>query len=417
MKRILPLALMLCCAAAAWAGPLPGGGYTAATLQELKDAIKSSLSADGKTSNAKIKLTADIYLNDAAELCNTFTGTLDGNCHTIYAGDDNAHHDGRGLAHGKYLFVYSDGATFRNLTFKDFRADTEDHSNWSFITSQAKNKCIFENIVFDHVSIWSNYSNVGAAAGYAYDCTFTNITVSRGDFTVDDNCAGTVVGDADACTFTNITTSYCEVTADDNYAGGIVGHSRNCTFTDINVVEGFFKVNGRWCGGIAGNSIGSRFTRCNIDERTWIFADGRWGADEGYAGGVTGAADHCEITHCVNSGIVVTDMSQAGGMAGYAKNGSKIEDCLNVGVIMCNTLDGINADRWAKYALWQVETVHYAGKAYNVRKPAKEDYSSSFIEYIAGIVGDLTESSVARCANLGFMAHRGGLQLLRMHRG
>ena len=106
MKKILFSLLMLCCMTAAWAVPVGDGSYTAATMQELTEAIGSG------TSNARIKLTADIYMSDLGigdagrhTLCSTFSGTLDGNGHTIWAARPEVQHDGGGHYHRQYLFT------------------------------------------------------------------------------------------------------------------------------------------------------------------------------------------------------------------------------------------------------------------------------------------------------------------------
>ncbi len=309
MKKILLSILMLCSMTAAWAIPIGDGTYIAATLSELQAAINGQLS-DG-TSTAVIKLTADIYLNDCPELCRTFKGTLDGNGYTIYAGDNNAHHDDRGFAHGKYLFTYSEGATFKNLNFKDFRADTDEHSNWSFLTSQATDGCVFENITFDHVSLWAKLDNGGAVAGYANGCTFKNITVKNGDFTVSRNSVGTVVGHAVSCTFTNIEVSNCAATSERDHAGGVVGHSDNCTFTDINIHDCHITAHGISAGGVAGYAVNnSSFTNIevNICEST---------AKDVNVGGVVGTASTCTFTNIVVNSCESTDEdSNAGGVVG-----------------------------------------------------------------------------------------------------
>lgn len=364
---------------------------------ELKTAI-------AQDNSAKILLVDDIYLNDSPELCNTFSGTIDGNGHIIYAGDQNAHHDGRGLAHGKYLFVYSDGATFRNLTFKDFRADTQEHSNWAILTSQARNKCVFENITFDHVSVFANYNNVGAAAGYAYDCTFTNIQVMNSDFTVDDNYAGAVVGDADKCTFTNIEVNSCESTAHDDCAGGVVGHSRNCTFQNVDVKNSFIQVNGRWVGGVAGTSVdGSVFANCVIDDQTCVYADGA-ALRGAYAGGVTGYADHGTFTGCINSAFINANEDYSGGIVGYATNNTQIENCLNTG--MLTDLMSVKSEYYSRYKNPQpseCKTKRYNGTDYVVREIDFVDRYFDDGSAYGGIAGTLENSTVSRCTNLGYL--------------
>ena len=363
MKKLIFSILMLFCMTAVVAQPSPDGGYTANSYEKLKTCVENAINNGNPT--ATITLTADIYLKDEGELCNTFKGTLDGNGYTIYAGDETAHHDGRGFAHGKYLFTYSEGATFKNLTFKDFRADTDEHSNWSFLTSQATNGCVFENITFDHVSIWSNYSNVGAVAGIADNCTFTNITVKNSDFTVDDNNVGAVVGNASGCTFTNIEVNACEATADDDYAGGVVGYaSNNCTFTGIQVKNSFIKLNGKWAGGVTGFAQDSHFTGCIIDDMSCVCADGNGYDNDAYVGGVAGQVKGCDFLNCVNSALIAADEKYAGGIVGWAYIGTTVESCLNTGMIFSAAKEDVVSDYYSKYKNKEMACVtkRYQGK-------------------------------------------------------
>ena len=387
---------MLCSMTAALAQPWPKGVYEVGSFERFKEVISHRMSSDGKCI-AEIKLTADIYLKDEGELCNTFTGTLDGNGYTIYAGDETAHHDDRGLAHGKYLFTYSEGATFKNLTFKDFRADTDEHSNWSILTSQATNGCVFENITFDHVSIWSNCSNVGAVAGIAKDCTFTNITVKNSDFTVDDNYASTVVGNAKGCTFTNIEVINCEATADDDYAGGVVGNSDNCTFNGVKVQGSYITVYGEYSGGVAGNANDSHFIACTTDDQTCVFCDGS--GQYGNVGGMVSISQKCTFTNCINSALIACKGNNAGGLVGYAGNASVIEGCLNTGLITAlsffESVDKLFEDY--KNKKLPCVTKLYKGKEYIVRIKEEEGYRN----YLAGIAGELIDSSVSKCTNFG----------------
>ena len=340
MKKFLLSIMLLVGATAVMAGPMPDGTYTAASFTELKACISSRLS--NGTSDAKIKLTADIYLKDEGELCRTFTGILDGNGHTIYAGDASAHHDGRGLAHGKYLFTYSEGATFKNLTFKDFRADTEEHSNWSILTSQATN-CKFSYITFDHVSIWCNHDNVGAVAGIATNCTFENIKVMNSDFTVD-GCA---------------------------------------------------------VGAIVGRSQGSFYKECTVDDHTTICADGS--LSSAYAGGLVGfAKEEDEFQNCINSAFVAGDGGCIGGIAGNSKN-CKFTGCLNTGMIISLVQSKV-PEFSKKYGdkTFACETKYAGGKRYDVRVLDKSHIDQiSRDSNVGGIVGTMDRGEVDRCVNFG----------------
>ena len=356
MKKILFSLLMLCGVTAAVAQPSPGGGYTADSYSVLKTCIENA--EKNGISNPKITLTANIYLMDEGELCNTFKGTLDGNGFTIYAGDSDAHHDDRGLAHGKYLFTYSEGATFKNLTFKDFRADTDEHPNWSILTSQATN-CTFENITFDHVSIWSNYNTVGAVAGIAKDCTFTNITVKNSDFTVDDNYAGAVVGYAKGCDFTDIEVNKCDVTTNNKeYAGGVVGYATDTNFTNVTVdnsnITAKDNSGGKNVGGVVGLASQDVLNGCVFTDI--VVKNSTCTAGSNSAGGVVGRIDYNSQAKFSNIKVQGCFISAAndnvGGITGYSQN-SNYTNC-EVDDQTCVFSDGI-------YMVLIFETRGYVG--------------------------------------------------------
>lgn len=407
MKKFLLSLLMLCCLTAAWAGPVGDGSYTAASMKELTDAIGSG------TSNARIKLTADIYMSDLGEgdagrhtLCSTFSGTLDGDGHTIWAARPEVTHNSTGHYHRQYLFTYSDGATFKNLTFKNFRVQSVDHHNQAIITSQAKNGCVFENITFDHVSTYTGdeHDNTGAAVGYATtNCTFKNITVRNSDLTADASHSGAVVGHAKHCNFENITVEHCESTARREMSGGVVGRSDTCTINNVKILDSYIKTDGKIVGGIAGEMYGSHVTNCTIDDRTCVFADGS--GSDACAGGITGHTEASEIHDCINSALIAADAGAVGGIAGSAleesDEGTIIENCLNTGMLLSIKKDKIY-DYYIKYKNKQLPCVtkSYNGIEYVVRKTDLGDSSDS---EFGGIAGVLNSSTMSICANIGSM--------------
>ncbi len=403
MKKILFSILMLCCMSAAWA---EGDGFvTVASSAQMRDAIQAN-------NSAKVRLTQDIYLSDLGEtmetLCSTFYGTIDGDGHTVYGdhyGDNSTERRNR-----NYLFTYSDGATFKNLTFKHLRKNSSAHSNQAIITSQAKNNCVFENITFDNVGCWSDYNNVGAAAGYAYNSTFTNIKVMNSDFTVDDNYVGTVVGDADKCTFTNIEVIHCESTAYDDYAGGVVGHSRNCVFENVDINDSFIKIDGRSVGGVAAKAVdGSKFTNCRTDDQTCICADGTIDSNIRYgkAGGIVGEAFNTEIRNCINSALVACDCADTGGIVGSLLTDGIIEGCLNTGMVISISKSTVVNELYNKYKTKSglaCVTKTYQGKEYVIRK---YDGDNTGYNYFGGIAGAINHVNLSKCVNFGTVYTKG----------
>lgn len=378
------------------------GYYLVGTLQKFQDAVKNNLSSDGSKSYSKIRLTKDLYLSDLSERTfnNTFCGTLDGDGHTIYGGKDSQL-DGVGHYKRTYLFTYSENATYKNLTFKNIRVESSDNNNQCIITSQAKNNCVFENITFDNVSTWTKKCRTGAAAGYAYNSTFTDIRILNSDFTVDDDYSGTLLGDADGCTFTNIEVNHCESTTHDDYTGGVVGFSANSTFTDVTVKKSIIRNYEEACGGVSGGSRYSTYTRCKTDDETNVRSDGD--SMFAYAGGITGVANNDNFIDCINYALISVDMPYGGGIVGKADNNTLIQGCVNVGMIISATFDNITTlfDEYKTGMLDLPKT--YGGTTYMVRVfPAirlrdKIGYNSG----IGGIVGLIVNSTVSQCINYG----------------
>lgn len=273
MKTLILTIMMLCCAAAGMAQSVPDVPTEVATIQELKAEVDKH--KDGSTSYANIRLTADVYLSDLppGTFCSIFSGILDGDGHTIWAAHPEQGHDGGGHYKRGYLFTNAEGATFKNLTFRNIREDNEDWDDQAIIVQIARSGCVFDNITFDNVSVFADDNNVGSVAGTASDCTLSNIKVINSDFTTDANNCGAVVGVANGCTFTNIEVVKCESTTDDDQVGGVVGNANGCTFTDVAVRGSLITNYETRAGGIVGNSHNSTYIRCITDDQSCVCTD------------------------------------------------------------------------------------------------------------------------------------------------
>lgn len=386
--------------------PEADGFYNVYTAKQMRTVLQAA-------ADAKVRLTEDVYMSDLGEgesgrhtLCSTFKGILDGDGHTIWAARPEIQHDGGGHYHRQYLFTYCDGATIKNVTIKDFRVQSEDNYNQAIITSQAKNGCVFENITLDNVSVFGNKDNVGAVTGYTPEnsnCKFTNITVRNSDFTTDGDQSGCVVGHAQKCIFKNITIENSHSTADDEKAGGVVGRADNCTLNDIKILGCLIKTNGYYVGGVAGYSVNSNFTNCATDDQSCVYADG--GDFNGFiahSGGIVGHSEGDQLSDCVNSALVAADRDYAGGIVGYAKK-TPITGCLNTGTVLGLDLDYLenyyNRYRQASFAHHECE---YNGVKYIIRTLNDDEISdAASISGIGGIVGQIVESDINKCANLG----------------
>lgn len=413
MKKILFSLMMLCCMTAAWAQD--DGFVTVASAEQMWNAIKASASA-------KIKLTDDIYMSDLGEgdagrhtLCSTFSGILDGDGHTIWAAGPDVQHDGGGHYHRQYLFTYCDGAIVKNVTFKDFRVQSEDNYNQAIITSQAKNKCVFDNITLDHVSVFCDEDNAGGVAGWAKDCTFTNITVKNSDFTTDDTQSGAVVAHAINCTFTNIKVENCESTTYDGKSGGVAGRTDDCTISNVEILGCFIKSYEVDAGGITGKSVKSHYSNCIIDDQSCVYAyhPGPGSGWDSKVGGIVGNSDLDVIKNCINSALICGDGDNAGGIVGYVGNDDggeiTIENCLNTGMIISMNINDLTGNNgyYTKYKNKTLPCVtkYYNGKEYIVRK-TDINYTSLYDNY-GGILGRTHNCTISKCANIGSMSDHG----------
>lgn len=270
--------------------------YEVSTAQELKTAVLENCTDGVSTSN--IKLMADIYLSDLGNdcqhtLCTTFKGTIDGGypgidpltgletilTRVIYAGHEDELDGGQ---HKKvsYLFTNTLWATIQNVTFKNFRVDSENQSHQAVITQEAYNTN-FSNIKFDHCSIFSN-----------------------------EDYSGIAVGLASVCIFEAVRTEYCDVTVDGYGAGGLAGHSD-----------------------------ASQYNGCVIDASSNVFADGTAGVNEAYCGGLVGYSTGDWFENCLNAGLVGANDDGVGGIVGESHL-SNFFKCLNYGKVIQTDEEG-----------------------------------------------------------------------------
>ena len=407
MKKILFSLLMLCCMTAAWAEGTDGF-IEVDTTEKLWNAIK-------KDASAKVRLTADFALSDINKdyeiYCETFSGTIDGNGHTI-KGDPGVDVRAR-----TYMFYNCSGATIKNLTFKGIRVNSQKNPNQAIITAKAQNHCVFENITLDNVHTFSDYDNAGGVAGWAQDCTFTNITVKNSDFTTDATQSGAVVAHAINCTFTNIKVENCESTTDDGKSGGVAGRTDDCTISNVEILGCFIKSYEVDAGGITGKSVKSHYSNCIIDDQSCVYAyhPGPGSGWHSRLGGIVGNSDLDVIKNCINSALICGHGEEVGGIVGYVGNDDggeiTIENCLNTGMIISMNINDLTGNNgyYTKYKNKTLPCVtkYYNGKEYIVRK-TDINYTSLYgYSYYGGILGSTHNCTISKCANIGSMSDQG----------
>ncbi len=285
MKKILFTLMLLLCATAGWALDQDEQGYyLVSNLQELKEAVNATKDSGGK-STSKIKLVDDIYLNGMdGTLCTTFAGEIDG----IYTVKNNKGKDVE-LLHVffgsnpsevntrkkcSYLFTHLNGATIKNVAFKNIRVESDDRDNMGVIASTA-NHTAFEYVTLDSCSVWTDENNAGALVGRATDSKFHVVFVNT-----------------------------CDVSVDGVRAGGFVGYSENNVYTyggsglgTAVFADGNNATNGGWSGGIAGYSKNDYF---------YFMANlALVGADQNFVGGYAGESEGSSFISCQNSGAVI----------------------------------------------------------------------------------------------------------------
>ncbi len=273
-------------------------GTAVATAEEF-----AAMAADGK-----YYLSADITLTQSYE--NSFTGTFDGNGHTINT--------------TATLFINLDG-TVKNLTVTGAVEDSALHDPKKFSGVVSRYAAFNADTVIENVcnqaSMTSQYNGMGSMVGYGGNNSGNTLTVK--------NCAN----------YGALTTFF---SASANYdSGAIVGYFEGTTnsatielFIDGCVNYGTVNAYGR-PGGILGYSQSSASLK-NCEN------NGKIQAIDNYCGGIAGrlggtnAAAVFVVENCVNNGTVNYNgakTAQLGGMVGYLSASKTVtfKNCTNNG--------------------------------------------------------------------------------------
>lgn len=286
-----------------------------------------------------IRLMADIDLTGEVPFVHTFTGSIEGNGHTIsnfhYTGSNTDASDLNTVA----LFRFATGATFSNFTITDFSIAVEDggayYNNSALVASS--NSCTFSNIIMRNTSLgYARGTRALKVAGFVYnswndqftDCTVASSCSFRGH---DDNI---VIADTET------------------QVGGFVSIGHNSTFTRCHFA-GSIWADDDFEGGICAHAIDCTFVGC-LNSGTVV------GEDK--VGGIVGIASNCSISESVNVGIVSgddPDNDYIGGIVGYIRNNSSgtssVKYCLGFGQVNNGKVD--NSDGIAGY---RADDVGYA---------------------------------------------------------
>ena len=321
----------------------PGGGSGSGSIMNQDDWLRVAChqydSAD--PFNATFSLGADIEINlskpgylqigdskvyyTESEIKASFSGTLNGNGHTITVTGGNS---------ADYLFLVPKGARFENVTFVGKGVRTA--SNCTFVNCASKTypladsatSCTFTGCHSTGVNInLPDGFQVGTLAGNANSCSFINCS-AEGSLTGENNTGG-LVGESNGCLFNNCVAKVA-VTGYDN-VGGMVGWSENDEFSGLTAQGDVTGTGDGQVGGFVGISKDSKFANCQASGR--VRGEAEVG---GFAGFLT---DGSIVSHCSTSGEIVpcgSSPSGIGGFAGTISDGCEISDCLASG----NVSDG-----------------------------------------------------------------------------
>jgi len=297
-----------------------------------------------------------------------FKGTFDGNGNTI-----------EGLTiNGNAFFTKANGATIRNVTFKNCSVTNTDEviGNVSIVVGTAEsNNCTFANVITDACIISSNTQHSGGLIARVANCTVTMEGCQTKNGKMEDKTGsnkgvhGGLVGVIDSATvnMTNCVNGNSVIDEAEtgsyhlfgglvgwNYsngtlnmtncvntgkvhsaemAGGLVGNSTSTvTANYINCVNKG-EVSGKYAGGIVGNTNGGTASITNCVNTGNITADA-------FAGGLLGFVTTVTVDRAMNTGAVTAnkDTSPAvGGIAGKVSTVATMSNCLNTGAINAST--------------------------------------------------------------------------------
>ncbi len=220
---------------------------------------------------------------------NGFSGTFDGNGHTISNVSMSGHSPGG-------LFGLIDGGTVENLHLANFSI--------------------------------SGFMEVGALAGVAYDATIRN--VSADNFTIlGDMSAGGLFGETNNTTLERSYTTNGFVEIDIRYGGGIVGRWTGGNMSDVYSRDSSITtpVFGEMLGGIAGyTSAGSSMILANLYSNNTVNADFSGG---GLIGSMGSGPTTCLVRDSFFAGSVAGS-AEIGQIVGYLSGACAVENVVSL---------------------------------------------------------------------------------------
>lgn len=234
----------------------------------------------------------------------------------------------------------------------------------------------------------------GGIAGDVADCTISNcdnmstITVLTGEFSNCDALAGGIAGDVrssstlNGCSNAGTISASASAADADAYAGGIVGNEDESSTIHSCRNTGAITASADSTRAYAGGIVGFMWVRSAVSDCNNAGAI----TAEGCAGGISGyITDGGMISKCYNTGMVGSDMV-AGGIAGIIYSGSSVRNSYNIGTI--------SADCNAGGIVGEALDGKIISGCYNAGAITAEDYAG-------GIAGECSMGGIESCYNTG----------------
>ena len=436
---------LLCIGAAAAdsgaAGKFAGGDGSPENPYKIENA--DQLKAVENDPDAHYELIADIDLEGSAEnLWNpigndqntTFTGTFDGNGHTIsglYMNAKSPDNTDRGLGLFSYL---GSGGTIKNLTVEGEICPGEGvdgpyyYPSVGSVAGQCDGGTIINCTSGVNITGYTEGTVGGIVAGADDGGTIENCRYTGTiDITIGDTRGmGGIVGQASDCTVENCENAGTVIS--DIHTGGVVGRNNsggevlNCRNSgyvkssgnrasggvvgdNYGVIKNSYNIgtvtgSGGWTGGVTGHNV----AESSPNAKTGGIVENCYNAGtvsvsgSGSVGGVVGhnnsSVSHTAIVRSSYNTGTVTGGSRTGGVVGYIESGV-VENCYNTGDVT-GSVDGSDAGG----VVGRIEVKEYTSTVsdcYNTGDVTGGDTGG----VVGRIEGNKYESTVSDCYNTG----------------
>lgn len=334
-------------------------GEPAQAAEKIPISSAQELGLMEKNPSGSYYLTEDIDVPVGTRLfysSKKFTGTFDGNGHTLRNYKVNMHSSG---SMAVALFTYADGAKFKNLTISgvDIDVDADEETAYAAALVAVADNCSFSNIKVNNMKI-----HVDAASGGAY-------------------IGGLAAWAGLGTTFNNIQVS-----------GSVQAKGRN----DQNVTGGLT------IAGVAVN--GEKYVKCRSSVNVTMDVSDMYNPQTvaGIAAGYGGVIKDCSYSGKINIKAKVYGLEDLGVYAaGIATYAVQLKNCKNSGTIKAN-VEGCTQAAGIVNELRGAEKCSCTGcKNSGSITLTTKGPTTPFGLVAAGVVGTAERYPISKCANTG----------------